>query len=60
MKTTRFILALLAVLMIGGAALPAAVQARDDDKPKQETFKAPKQGKQRLAYCFTPDKDCGK
>ncbi len=39
--------------------LPHATLAKSEDKPKQETFQAPKQGKQRLAYCYSPDEGCG-
>ncbi|MCC7345034.1 MAG: hypothetical protein IT573_08850 [Deltaproteobacteria bacterium] len=58
MKHTRVFLTLFSILALGGLA--ASEGLAKSVEPKEETYQAPKQGKQRLAYCYEPDKGCGK
>ena len=58
MKRSFFILTLLSILLPIGPYSPTAA-AKSDDKPKTEIYLAPKQGKYRLAYCYSPNEGCG-
>ncbi|HCU23562.1 MAG TPA: hypothetical protein DF383_00985 [Deltaproteobacteria bacterium] len=57
MRPTLIFLGILFGLFFITLTLPSAYSK--DDKPTTETFMEPREGKSRLAYCFTPGEGCG-
>ena len=56
----KYFLSILLVVVFSSFALDGAfANAFKISEPKTELYNAPMQGKQRLAYCYTPDKGCG-